>query len=82
MNGLYGIQIRKDNNEFCKCKSQYWMETEYDYIVLDYWRVPNGNNIVKKGDGLDEDNDAKNTLPSHLAAFILSNSKRILNKVI
>ena len=47
-NSLYGVQIRKDINEPDKCKSQHWMETEYDDNVLDYWRLPNGNYIVKK----------------------------------
>ena len=57
------------------------MQTEYDENILDYWKLPNGNYIVKlrKDDGLDGDNDVKNTLPSHLGAFILSNSKRIMN---
>ena len=32
---------------------------------------------MKKDDGLDDDN-VKNTLPAHLGAFILSNSKRIM----
>ena len=84
MNSLYGVQIRKDIDQSYKCKSQYWMETEYDENVLDYWRLPNGNYIVKlkKDDGLEEDNDVKNTLPSHLGAFILSNSKRIMNTFI
>ena len=52
--------------------------------VLDYWKSPNGNYIVKTedDDGLDGDNNVKNTLPSHLGAFILSNSKRILNSLI
>ena len=56
------------------------MESEYDDDVFDYWRLPNGNYLVKlkKDDGLDGDNDVKNTLPSHLGAFILSNSKRIM----
>ena len=84
MNSLYGVQIRKDIYQSYKCKSQHWMETEYDENVLDYWRLPNGNYIVKlkKDDGLEEDNDVKNTLPSHLGAFILSNSKRIMNNFI
>ena len=83
-NSLYGVQIRKDIDQFCKCKSQHWMETEYDENVLDYWRLPNGKYIVKlkKGDGLDRDNDVENTLPSHPGAFILSNRKRIMNKII
>ena len=81
---LYGVQIRKDIDQSYKCKSQHWMETEYDENVLDYWKLPNGNYIVKlkKDDGLEGDNDVKNTLPSHLGAFILSNSKRILNNFI
>ena len=37
---------------------------------------------IKKDDGLEEDNDIKNTLPSHLGAFILSNTKRIMNNFI
>ena len=32
---------------------------------------------MEKDDGLDDDCDIKNTLPGHLGAFILSNSKRI-----
>ena len=43
--------------------------------------IPNGNYIVKKfkkDDGLDGDNDVKNTLPSLLEAFILSKSRRIM----
>ena len=81
---LYGVQIRKDIDQSYKCKSQHWMETEYDENVLDYWKLPNGNYIVKlkKDDGLEGDNDVKNTLPSHLGAFILSNSKRIMNNFV
>ena len=84
MNSLYGVQIRKDIDQSYKCKSQHWMETEYDQNVLDYWKLPNGNYIVKfrKDDGLEGDNDVKNTLPSHLGAFILSNIKRIMNNFI
>ena len=57
------------------------MEREYDDIVLDYWKLPNGNYIfkLKKEDGLDGDNDVKNTLPSYLGAFTISNGKRIMN---
>ena len=47
MNSLYGVQIRKDIDQSYKCKSQHWMETEYDENVLDYWKLPNGNYIVK-----------------------------------
>ena len=37
---------------------------------------------MKKDDGLEGDNDVKNTLPSHLGAFILSISERIMNNFI
>ena len=84
MNSLYGVQIRKDINESYSCKSETWMKTEFDENVLDYWKLPNGNYIVmmKKDDGLDDDCDIKNTLPAVLGAFILSNSKRIMNNFI
>ena len=60
------------------------MKTEYDENVLDYWNVPYGNYILKmkKDDRLDDDCDIKNTLPAHLGAFILGNSKRIMNNFI
>ena len=34
-NSLYGVQIRKDIDQSYKCKSQHWMETEYDEKTLD-----------------------------------------------
>ena len=60
------------------------METEYDDNVLEYWRLPYGHYIVKleKDGGLDGDNDVKNTLPSHLGAFLLSITKRIMDNFI
>ena len=84
LNSLYGVQIRRDIDQSYKCKSQHWVETEYDDNVLDYWRLPNGTYTVKlkKHDALDGDNDVKNTLPSHLRAFILRNSKRNMNILI
>ena len=80
MNSLYGIQIRKHIDQSYKCEPQHWMETEYDENVLDYWKLPNGNYIVKlkKNDGSNADNDVKNTLPSPLGAFILSNSEQFM----
>ena len=84
MNSLYGVQIRKDIDESYSCKSETWMKTELDENVLDYWKLPIGNYVVKmkKDDGLDDDCDIKNTLPAVLGAFILANSRRIMNKVI
>ena len=46
-NSLYGVQIRRDIDELYKCESQILMETEYDEIVLDYWKLPNGIDILK-----------------------------------
>ena len=85
MNSLYRIQIRKDINGVYKSKSEHWIKTEYDKHSLDYWRLPNENYIVlmKKDNGLDDDGcDIKKTLPAHLEAFILSNSKRFMNKFV
>ena len=76
----YGVQIRKGNNESYNCKSEQWMQTEYNCNVLEYWRLSNGIYIVKlkPDDGLESDNDVQNKLPSHLGTCILSISKRLL----
>ena len=53
--------------------------------MLDYWKLPNENYIVKlkKDDGLDDkDCDIKNSLPAHLGVFSLIISKRIMNNFI
>ena len=47
MNSLYGVQIRRDISESYYCKSEFWMKTEFDENVLDYWDLSNGNYIVK-----------------------------------
>ena len=54
MNSLYGVQIRRGINESYYCKSENWMKTEFDENVLDYWKLPNGDYIVKmkKDDGV------------------------------
>ena len=81
LNNFYGVQKRTDNNESFYGKSRTWIKTEFEN-VLNYWKLPNENYIVKlrKDDGLDDDCDIKNILPSRLGAFILSNIKRIINK--
>ena len=62
MNSLYGIQIRKDNNEFYKCKSEQWMQKQYVNDVFDSWKLPKGKYIVKlkESDGLNFDKDIEN----------------------
>ena len=84
MNSLYGVQIRRDIIESYYCKSEIWMKTEFDENVLDYWKLPNEKFIVKmkKDDGLDDDCDIKNTPPAVLGAFMLGNSRRIMNNFI
>ena len=73
MSSLYGVQIRRDINESYYRKSGNWMKTDFDENVLDYWKLPNGNYIVKmkKDDGLDDDCDIKNTLPASFMSFHL-----------
>ena len=76
MNSLYGVQIRKDFFEFYKCTLQNWTDIDNDGNVLHYCRLPKGIYIVKwnHDDGLNDENNLKNTSPSHLGAFILSKS--------
>ena len=73
MNSLHRVQIRKDINESYSCKSETWMKTEFDENVLDYWKLPNGNFIVKmkKDDGLDDDCDIKKNSARGLRSFHL-----------
>ena len=84
MNSLYGGQFRKDIEENIACKSKYWMMREYDERVKDYWRISHGNYIVKMTDdaGLGDEVKKLNAMPLHVGAFVLSNSKRIMNNYI
>ena len=83
-NCLYGEQIRKDIEEKFACKSEMWMLTEYDERVKDYWKISGIIYIVKMFDdpGLEDGIKKINTMPLHLGAFVLSNSKRIMNNFI
>ena len=60
------------------------MKTEFDEKVLEFWKLRNGNYIVrmKKNDGLDDVCDIKKALAAVLGAFILGNSRRIMSKFI
>ena len=64
MNSLYGVPIRKNNNQSYCCKSEFWTKTESDENVLEYWKLSNRNYIVKmkEDDGLDVDSDNKEIL--------------------
>ena len=84
LNSLYGEQIRKDIEEKFARNFEMWMQTEYDERVKDYWKISNINYIVKMIDdpGLKDEIKKINTMPLHLGAFVLSNSKRIKNNFI
>ena len=84
MNSLYGENIRKDIEEKFACKSEAWMMSEYDERVKDYWKISAFNYIVKMIDnpGLEDEVKKLYTMPLHLGAFVLSNSKRIMNNFI
>ena len=81
MNSLYGENIRKDIEEKFTCKSEAWMMSEYDERVKDYWKISGINYIVRMSDDAELEDEVKklNTMPLHLEAFVLSNSKRIMN---
>ena len=81
MNSLYGENVRKDIEEKFACKSEAWMMSEYDERVKDYRKISGNNFIVKMIDnkGLEDEAKKLNTMPLHLGAFVLSNSKRIMN---
>ena len=81
LNSLYGENIRKDIEEKFACKSEAWMMSEYDERVKDYWKISGINYIVKmiNDAGLEDAVKKLNTMPLHLRAFVLSNSKRYMN---
>ena len=84
MNSLYGEQTRKNIEEGFACKSEVWMISDYDERVEIYWKISHGNCFVKKIDDDELEDEVKklNTMPLHLGAFVLSNSKRILKSFI
>ena len=84
MNSLYGENIRKDIEEKLACKSEYWMQTEYDERVREYWKIYGIIYIAKmiEDAGLGDEIKKVNTMPLHLGNFVLSNSKRIMNNFI
>ena len=77
LNSLYGENIRKDIEGNFSCESEYWMQSEYDERVKDYWKISGINYIVKMvhDKGLEDEVKKLNTMPFHLGAFVLSNSK-------
>ena len=84
MNSLNGENIRKYIEEKFACKSEEWMNSEYDERVKEYWKISGNNYFVKMIDGAGLEDECKklNTKPLHLGVFVLSNSKRIMNNFI
>ena len=84
LNSFFNERIRKDIEQNFACKSEYWMMTEYDERVKEYWRLSHGNYIVKMINDKRLEDDVKRLyiMPLHLGFFVLSNSKRIMNKFI
>ena len=84
MNCLYGENLRNDIDETFACKSEYWMMSEYDVEVRDYWRISNGKSFVKMTDDarLEDEVENSNTMPLYPCSFVLSNSKRIVKEFI
>ena len=60
------------------------MMSEYDERGKGYWKISVINYIVEMIDdaGLEDEVKELNTMPPHLGAFILSNSKRNMNNFI
>ena len=74
MNSLNGEQITKDIEEKFGCCSEYWMMSEYDEKLEEYWRISHGKYIVKmvNDESLEGEVKKLNTMPLHLGAFVLS----------
>ena len=72
LNSLYGEQIRKDIEERFACKSEYWMLSEYDEWVKEYWKISHGSYAVKMIDdkGLEDEVKKLYTMPLHLGSFV------------
>ena len=57
MNSLYGEFLRKDILESYQCKSEIWVQTEYDERILVYQKNIHGNYIgkMKNDEGLEDE---------------------------
>ena len=77
---FFNENIRKAFIEEQCSKSEFWMSTEYDETILEYWKLANGKYMFKlqQNEGLDCGTDLKNTKPTHLDSFISSNKKRYM----
>ena len=67
MNSVYAEQFRRHIEEGFACKSEYWMMTENDERVENYWKNSHGDYIVKMIDDKRLGDEVKklNTMPLH-----------------
>ena len=84
MNNVYGEQIRKDIEKNLLVKPEYQTMFECDERVKDYWRISQADCIDKMvhDTGLENEDENLKTMPLHLGAFELSNSKPNMNNFI
>ena len=78
-NSLYGKQIRKYIDDQCFCISEYWMQTEDDERVKDFWRTIKLYFVeLVQDDGIENQKSRVNRMQPLLGSFELSNSKQIM----
>ena len=87
MNSFYGKNIRKDIDEKLACKSEAWMMSEYDErvnMMKDYWKSSGIIYIIKMIDDAGFEDEVKkiNSMPLHMAVFVLGDSRRNMNNFI
>ena len=84
LNALYGENMRQDIEENFARKSDFWMMSENDEWVKEYWKLSHENYFVEMIDdkGLEDEVEKLDTMPLNLGVFVLSNNKTILNNFI
>ena len=82
VNSVHGEQIRRDIEKIFACKSEYWMFSENDERIKEYWKLSHSIYIVKMTDDAGMEDEVKRvyTMPLHPGVFVLINSKRFMNK--
>ena len=85
MNCLTGDNIKKDIGYFYEITNKGWKATEKDDRVDENPKLENGGFFekLKHDEGVAGGQTSENKgMPSHLGAFVLSESKRIINHFI
>ena len=84
MNKFYLGNMLKDLIEEPSSKTEYWMSTEYDEIVLRFWKLQKVEYVVeiKLGWRFRMKNRYKNTMRVRLGSSVLSNCKRSMKNFV